>query len=260
MPSCWRRWCDPDRPASSVWSCGEIKAGASLQFLQQQSMRRDLMLCLLLPIAVLLSVLRRPGRPQLLPSGGSTTSRSRTPAAARGASAACVGGPAGGRDGREEGAGRRGHRHHPRRAPVVVARRRRGRRGAGVRPGGPALAAQRQAAVPPRVLVGRGGGVLFCRRPKTSGGRALFLGRCGAAFFAGARTLPWCAEDCICFTTCSRAPRRNEIHHLLASALSSPPDRETTARSARTQTVSSYRTKWSGRLRHGPTCLGHAVP
>ena len=36
--------CDPDRPARSVWSCGEIKARASLQFLQQQSMRHDLML------------------------------------------------------------------------------------------------------------------------------------------------------------------------------------------------------------------------
>ncbi|EAZ03011.1 hypothetical protein OsI_25152 [Oryza sativa Indica Group] len=39
----------------------------------------------------------------------------------------------------------------------------------------------------------------FWRRPKSFGGRALFLSA-GTAFFADARILPWCAGDCIYFT------------------------------------------------------------
>uniref|UniRef100_A0A0E0AGK4 KIB1-4 beta-propeller domain-containing protein n=1 Tax=Oryza glumipatula TaxID=40148 RepID=A0A0E0AGK4_9ORYZ len=39
----------------------------------------------------------------------------------------------------------------------------------------------------------------FWRRPKSFGGRALFLSA-GTAFFADARILPWCAGDCIYLT------------------------------------------------------------
>ncbi|KAL6647286.1 hypothetical protein ACP70R_014723 [Stipagrostis hirtigluma subsp. patula] len=51
----------------------------------------------------------------------------------------------------------------------------------------------------------------FWRRPKTFGGRALFLGCRGAAFFADARRLPWCAEDCVYFTGNDRLLRREDI-------------------------------------------------
>ncbi|CAL4977962.1 unnamed protein product [Urochloa decumbens] len=48
------------------------------------------------------------------------------------------------------------------------------------------------------------------RRLRTLDGRALFLCSSGGAFFADARTLPWCREDCVYFTTDEQVLRAGE--------------------------------------------------